>query len=324
MKIGRIGLLALLGVCNLAPIAAAEPAGSFTIGVLDTAGFGDPAPAFIQALRELGYREGQNLTVVSRSPRDNNEGLPKVAAELASLKPDVLVGMGTPPALALKKATTSIAIVMLNVGNPIATGLIQSLAHPGGNVTGTSNAVEEWGAKRLQMVTEVLPGIRCLIWLMNPANPAAVANAPMLRKAGEKLGIEFHVMEAATPDQLDQALAVPLDDRCRAALFLPLDGLFVRRRAQIADFALRQRIALFSPFLEDAEAGALIAYGINADDQWRLGASYVDKILKGAKPADLPVQEPVKFEMVVNLKTAKALGIVIPPPILVQASEVIE
>jgi putative ABC transport system substrate-binding protein len=241
-----------------------------------------------------------------------------------NLKPDVLIAASTPPVLALKNATATIPIVMVAVGDPIATGLIKSLAHPGGNVTGAANAVEEWNAKRLQMVTEMLPGIRCLTYLRNPANQAIMADEEMRKNDGKKLGIDFEVIDAATPEQLDQVLSVPIDGRCNAALFVQLDGLFLTRRAQMAEFALRQKIALFSPFREDAEAGALMAFGINLDAQWRLGASYVDQILKGARPTDLPVQLPTTFEMVVNLKTAKAIGVEVPRPLLLSADKVIE
>ncbi len=325
MKPGRIGILAILGLLGMVSVAVAQAtAAAVTIGFLSTVGDTGPAPAFIEAPRELGYEEGRNLTILFRSAKSTNDELPKLAAELVGLKPDVLVASGTPSSLALKKTTASIPIVMLGIGNPIGTGLVASLAHPGGNVTGTANAVEEWAAKRLQMVTEVLPGIRCLMYLRNPANQSIMANAPAFMDAREKLGIELHVIDAATPEQLDQALATPLDERCKAALFLPLDGLFISRRAEIVEFALRHQIALFAPFREDAEAGALMSFGIDLDDQWRLGATYVDKILKGAKPANLPVEQPTKFELVINLKTAKALDLTIPPLLLAGADTLIE
>jgi putative ABC transport system substrate-binding protein len=243
---------------------------------------------------------------------------------LVSLKPDVLVAGSTPPVLALKNATTTIPIVMIGIGDPISTGLVKSLAHPGGSITGTANAVEEWNAKRLQSVTEMLPGIRCLSYLRNPANQSIMAHEAERERTGEKLGIDFEVIDVSTPEQLDQVLARPLAEHCRSALYMPLDGLFIARRAQIAEFALRQKAALFASFREDAEAGALIAYGFNVDAQWRLGADYVDQILKGAKPADLPVQQPTKFETIINLKTAKAIGIEVPTSLLLSADEVIE
>jgi putative tryptophan/tyrosine transport system substrate-binding protein len=309
------------------PIAARaqQPVASVvTLGLLSPVGMTGASPALMEALGKLGYQQGRNLTILLRAAKDSNAELPGLAAELVNLKPDVLVALTTPPSLALKNATATIPIVMVAIGDPIATGLVQSLAHPGGNVTGTANAVEEWGAKGLQIVTEMLPGIRCMIYLRNPANPAIMAQEEMRRNVAEKLGVGFAVIDASTPEQLDRVLAAPLDDNCRTALFLSLDGLFIARRAQIAEFALRQKIALFAPFPKDAEAGALIAFGINLDEQWRVGASYVDQIVKGAKPADLPVQRPVKFETVINLKTAKAIGVEVPTSLLLSADRVIE
>ena len=244
-----------------------------------------------------------------------------------SLKPDIMVTTSTPPTLALKHATATIPIVMIGVGDPIATGLVQSLAHPGGNITGTANAVEEWfasGTRRLQSVTEMLPSLRCLSYLRNPATQSIIAGDAGRKSIGQKLGIDFNVIDVSTPEQLDQVLTRPLEPRCASALFLPLDGLFIARRTQIAEYALRQKAALFAPFREDAEAGALIAFGFNLDLQWRLGADYVDQILKGAKPEDLPVQQPVRFETIINMKTAKALGIQVPPSLLLAADEAIE
>jgi putative tryptophan/tyrosine transport system substrate-binding protein len=295
-----------------------------TIGILAAVGLTDPWPSFIEALDKLGYRRGQNLTILFRSAKDSNTELPGLAAELVSLKPDVLVAGTTPPVVALKEATTTIPIVMVGIGNPIATGIVKSLAYPGGNITGTANAVEEWNAKRLQSVTEMLPGIRCLSYLRNPANQSIMVNEAKRKSIGEKLGIDFEVIDASTPEQLDQVLANPLPEQCKTALFLPLDGLFIARRSQIAEFALRQKAALFAAFRQDAEAGALIAYGFNLDAQFRLGATYVDQILKGARPADLPVQQPTRFETIINLKTAKAIGIQVPTSLLLSADEVIE
>jgi len=304
---------------------AQQPArGTVTIGILAAPGVARTSPAFVEALAKLGYHEGKNLTILFRAAGATNAELPALAQELVSLKPDVLVAATTPPALALKGATLTTPIVVIGVGDPIATGLVQSLAHPGGNITGTANAVEEWTAKRLQSVTEMLPELRCLSYLRNPANQSIMAHDADRKSIGQKLGIDFNIIDASTPEQLDRILARPLDPRCGGALFLPLDGLFYARRNQIAEYALREKAALFAAFREDAQAGALMAYGFNLDVQWRLGADYVDRILKGAKPADLPVQQPVNFETIVNLKTAKALGIQVPASLLLAADEVIE
>jgi putative ABC transport system substrate-binding protein len=324
----RREFIALVGVA-LAWVHAAQAqksgTGMVTLGLLATGGApGVAPPVFIEALSKLGYQQGKNLTIHFRSAKKSNAELPALAAELVNLKPDVLVALSTPPSLALKNATAAIPIVMLAIGDPVATGLVQSLAHPGGNVTGTANAVEEWGAKSLQMITEMLPGIRCLSYLRNSANQAIMAADEARRTVGKTLGMDFEVIDVSTPDQLDQALSVPPKDGCKAGLFIPLDALFISRRAQIAEYALRHNMALFASFREDAEAGALMAFGFNIDAQWRLGASYVELILKGAKPADLPVQRPVTFETVINLKTAKAIGVKVPTSLLLGADKVIE
>jgi putative ABC transport system substrate-binding protein len=307
------------------PAQAQQPLpGMAKLGLLGSVSTAGAPPVLVEALDKLGYRPGRNLTILFRSAKDSNAELRGLAAELVAMKPDVLIAFGTPPVLALKNATASIPIVMVAIGDPIATGLIQSLAYPGGNVTGTANSVEEWRARRLQTVTEMLPGIRCLMYLRNPSNQSIMAGERSRKDAGQKLGIDFEVIDTATAEQLDQVLTAPHKSRCKTALFLPLDGLFMVQRARIAEFAVRQKIALFAPFREDAEAGALMAFGINVNEQWRLGASYVDKILKGVKPNDLPVQQPTKFEIIVNLKTAKAIGVEVPTSLLLSADEVIE
>jgi putative tryptophan/tyrosine transport system substrate-binding protein len=262
--------------------------------------------------------------VVARAAKASNTELPALAAELAALKPNVLVAMSTPPSLALKGATTSIPIVVLAIGDPIGSHLVQSLAHPGGNVTGTANAVEQWVAKQFEGVTEVLPGIRCVLTLRNTENQSIMMLSAQIEKLAAKLGFELRPVNVASGDELDRALGTPPADDCKTAMVLPLDGLFISRGAQIVDYALRNRIALFTEFAGDAEAGALMTFGIDLDAQWRLGADYVDKILKGARPEDLPVQQPIKFEIVVNLKTARAIGVTIPQSILAAADKVIE
>ncbi len=328
MKLGSIGLLAVLALATLAaPNAAAQPVKPVTLGILEVArppGSTGPARALVEALRDLGYEESRNLTIEFRSADGRNENLPKLAAELVSLKPDVIVAASTPAVVAVKKATSETPIVMIGVGGPVATGLVQSLARPGGNVTGRSNASGEVAQKRLQLVTEAIPGICCVTMLSNPANPGNVAMLPIMNSAAKSLGIELKMIEAADPGQLEQALAAPLEDRFRTALYLFPDVLFVTRRAEIIESAVRRGLAVFAPFQEDAVAGALMAYGVNIDDEYRAAAVYVDKILKGAKPAELPVEQPTRFKLVINLKTAKALGLTIPPLLLGSADEVIE
>lgn len=323
----RREFITLLGATAAWPIATRAQQSvprTVTIGILAAVGTTDASPSFIQALDKLGYLRGRNLSILFRSPKDSNAELPGLAAELVSAKPDVLVAGTTPPVLALKEATTTIPIVMVGIGSPMATGLIKSLAHPGGNITGTANAVEEWQAKRLQSVKEMLPGIRCLSYLRNPSNQSIMANEAARKSNAEKLGIDLEFIDVSTPEQLDQVLAHSLPEQCKTALYLPLDALFTARRSQIAEFALRQKTALFAAFREDAKAGALITHGFNLEAQWRLAAGYVDQILKGARPADLPVQQPTTFETIINLKTAKAIGVQVPTALLLSADEVIE
>ncbi|SEE03304.1 putative ABC transport system substrate-binding protein [Rhizobiales bacterium GAS191] len=327
LKQGAICLLTAMGlVALLVSLASAQPVKSVSVGYLGVSQLVSPPPAFVEELRERGYEEGRNLRIEFRSAKGRPEALPKLAAELVGLRPDVLVGATTPSALALKKETDSIPIVIFSVGDPVASGLVQSFARPGGNVTGSSLATEIWESKRLQLVKEVLPQICCLSVLRNPSNQfgASPFATTIYQNAAKTLGLELKMIEAASPDELDQALAVPQDVRFRTALFSAPDGLFVSRRAQIIAFAQRQRIALFMPYREDAEAGALMSFGASLDDQSRLAADYVDRIIKGARPADLPVQQPTKFDLVLNLRAAKALGLTFPPSVVAGATELIE
>jgi putative tryptophan/tyrosine transport system substrate-binding protein len=323
MKLTGFALLGVLGITGLVPIAVAQPATKqVTLGVLDATGTG-PNPAFIKALRDLGYQLGRNLTIEFRSANGHNEELPRLATELVSLKPDVIVATGTAVVSAVKQATGSIPIVMGASGDPVGYGLVQSLAHPGANITGRSDSAGELGPKRMQLVTETLPGICCVARLANPSNPGNVASLLANRSAWASLGIEVKAIEAATPDQLDEVLAAPLDDRFKT-LFIAADAMLAAHRVQIAEAALRRGLATFGAFPDDARAGFLEAYGENPANTSAVTAGYVDKILKGAKPADLPVQQPTAFELVVNLKTAKALGLTIPHSIITRADEVIE
>ncbi|MCP4619480.1 MAG: hypothetical protein GY844_23950 [Bradyrhizobium sp.] len=322
-RLKPFAVLALAAMCAF-PAHAQKGPKPLTLGMLGAESMQAPWPPLMEALDKLGYRQGSNLTVIFRAPKNSVAELPALAKELVDRKPDVLVASGTPHTLALKNATSAIPIVMINVGNPIGTGLVQSLAHPGGNITGVANAVELWTEKRLQMITEVLPENHCILFLRNSANPAFLASDPTNRGVMEKLGLEARMLDATTPEELDQVLSRPLDDDCRKAMFTPLDSLLIRKRVEIAEFALRNNIALFAPFRADAQAGALLTFSVNLASQFAIGATYIQAIANGAKPADLPVQQPVKFEMVINLKTAKAIGVSIPAALLVSADEVIE
>jgi putative tryptophan/tyrosine transport system substrate-binding protein len=320
---------AFLVICALlasASAALAQPAPSaFTVGLLlPAAATGDLVSFFIKHMRELGYEQGRNLTLVVRAPKMSNAELPALAAELAAMKPDVLAVVGTTPALALKRATASIPIVAISIGDPIGAHLVESLAHPGGNVTGAGIATDLWTGKRAQQIRETLPELRCALLLRNPENLSSVMQAALWDRFAAEFGFGLRTIDVASGDELDRALAAPRDEDCKAAMLLTLGALFRARRSQIADYALKNHIALFGGFKEDAEAGALMSFGPDEDDQFRIAAAYVDKILKGAKPETLPFQRPSKFKLVVNLKTAGALGVTIPQSILAGADEVIE
>jgi len=331
MKLKKVALVAILGI-GILPFQAAAPQPApkaVTVGALWTTvppGTSEAPAALVRGLRDLGYQEGQNLTIVFRHGDGTNESLAKLAEELVSLRPDVIIAAATPAALALKKATSTVPIVMISVGNPVEVGLVQSLANPGGNVTGRSNTAGavDINLKRLQLISETIPGICCVTHLINPTNPANVAGtAPMI--AEEKtLGIEPKWIEVSDLDRLNQFLATPLDSRFEKALMPTADALFWAHRVEIAEASLRRRIALFGPFREYAEAGALMSYGVDNDEEFRAVAVYVDKIVRGAKPGDLPIEQPTRFRLVVNLKTARAIGLTIPPAVLQRADEVIE
>ena len=322
----RLAFLALCALLASASAVLAQPApGAFTVGLLlPAAAPNDTASTFVKHMRELGYEQGRNLTLVERAPKESNAELPALAAQLAAMKPDALAALGTTPSLALKRATASTPIVVVSIGDPIGAHLVESLAHPGGNVTGTAIATDLWTGKRAQQIRETLPDLRCVLVLRNPENLSSVMQAALLDRLTAEFGFEARMINVASRAELDRALAAPPDQNCKAAMVLTIGALFVARRSQIADYALKNHIALFGGYKEDAEAGALMSFGVDQDDQWRLAAAYVDKILKGVKPDDLPFQQPAKFELAVNLKTARALGVTIPQAILAGADEVIE
>jgi len=281
------------------------------------------SPLLFDNLRELGWIEGKNVTFEYRFAENRLERLPELAAELVRLNVDVIVGVGTLGPLAAKRATTTIPIVMLSAGDPLGTGLVDSLARPGGNVTGMSLMVPDLGGKRLELLKELLPRLSRVAVLWNAANPYPAIVFKETQAAGRTLGIEVHSLEVRGPDDLDGAFAAARQQHPDALISVE-DPLTFTYRKRIADFAVAEQLPSLHGFSEEVKAGALISYGANQPDLIRRAAGYVDKILKGAKPADLPVQQPTTFELVINLKTAKALGLTIPESFLLRASEVIE
>ncbi len=284
----------------------------------------DLIEAFRQGLRELGWVEGQNIVIDYRFAEGRFDRLPDLAAELVRLKVDIIVAGPTSPAVAAKNATATIPIVMINVGDPVGTGLIASLACPGGNVTGLTFSVGmEVVGKPLELLKETVPKVRRVAILSNPANPAHALAIREVKVAARSLGVELQLLEARGPEEFDGAFAAMAKERVGALLVLA-DSVVFLHRTRLAELAAKSRLPAAYGFRENVEAGGLMSYGIDMRDNARRAATYVDKILKGAKPADLPVEQPTRFELVINLKTAKALGLTIPQSVLIRADEVIQ
>jgi putative ABC transport system substrate-binding protein len=320
-------VLLLLAVAILAALPSAEaqqPGKLHQIGFLRyTSPQASSFEAFRQGLRALGYAEGQNIAIEQRYAHGVHDRLPDLAAELVRLKVDVIVVDGTATAIVAKAATTTIPIVFTLAGDPVGSGLVASLARPGGNVTGLSNLAAELSGKQLQLLKEAVPGASQIAILYNPVNPAMAPALDGARAAARALAVQLQVLEVRRPNELGSAFSAMARGRAGALLTLP-DAIFATERVRLLEFAAKSRLPVIFSQRQDVEAGGLMSYGPNFPDQFRRAASYVDKILKGAKPGDLPVEQPTKFELVINLKTAKALGLKIPQSILVRADEVIQ
>jgi len=328
VTIGRRELLVALGGAAAAwPLAArAQQAEKLrAIGYLNP-GSGPPAPgitALFDALAELGWIEGKNVVFERRYAENRLERLPELAAELVRLNVDVIVAIGTPGPLAAKRATSTIPIVMAAAGDPLGSGLVASLARPGGNVTGMSLMAPDLGGKRLELLKDLLPRLARVAVLWNATNPYAAIVFKEMQAAGPTLGIEVQSLEVRSPDDFDGAFEIARRQRPDALITVE-DPLTFSHRKRIADFAIGQQLPSLHGIREFAAAGGLMSYGASLADLYRRAAGYVDKILRGAKPADLPVQQPSKFEFVVNLKTARTLGLRIPDKLVALADEVIE
>jgi ABC-type uncharacterized transport system substrate-binding protein len=279
--------------------------------------------AFQQGLRDLGYIKGQNVVIEYRYAEGMADRVPNLAAELVQRKIDVIVVSGTPATQAVKNATKTIPIVMVSVTDPVGTGLVASLAHPGGNVTGLSNLYENLGGKQLELLKEAFPKISRVAVLWDPANASNALWLGELKVASSALRVTLQPVEVHVPDDLDPAFAAIKREGAGAfcALANTLVGTY---RARIIDFAAKSRLPAMYPESRFTNAGGLMSYGANFADLYRRAATYVDKILKGAKPADLPVEQPTKFELVINLKTAKQIGVTIPQSVLYKADKVIK
>jgi putative tryptophan/tyrosine transport system substrate-binding protein len=282
--------------------------------------------AFLQGLRDLGYVEGRNVVMEYRFAEGKLERYPALAAELVALKVDAIVAPITPAALAAKQATRTLPIVFITVGDPVTSGLVTSLARPGGNVTGLSNINAELVGKCLEQLKQAVPGVSRVAVLWQPGFLDERTEKEMLKGAdvaGRALGVRLQIVEARGPADLDRAFSDITKARARALTVLPANLFFTERR-RLVDLAAKNRLPAVYPLREFVDDGGLMSYGANNADLFRRAATYVDKILKGAKPADLPVEQPTKFQLVINLKTARALGLTIPQSVLGRADEVIQ
>ena len=279
--------------------------------------------SFRQGMRELGYDEGRNIAYETRWAEGTLERLPGLAADLVGLKPDVMLVANTPSVLAAKKATRIIPIVMTGVGDPVGTGLVDSLARPGGNVTGITNIIGEMAGKRLELLKQAVPRLSRVAVLGQPSDPIFAVQMGHAVAAARSLKVEVFPVEIHAVSELDRAFETIVKRRADGLIRLG-DALVVPGRQRTSELARKYRLPTMAIQMEDVEAGFLMSYGPNRVEQFHQAATYVDKILKGAKPADLPVEQPTKFELAVNLKTAKALGIKIPQSIMVRADKVIE
>jgi len=331
MRLKPVGVIVMLALGILvAPLAASaqQPGKIPRIGWLDSGRSDTPRTQYFneiirQGLREFGWVDGQNLIIEWRYTEERAERLPALAAELIRLGVDVLVtGSGDPAILALKQATATIPIVMAISADPVGSGLVASLARPGGNITGLSALSPETAGKRLELLREVVPQASRVAVLWNASYPGKVLEWRETQVAAHALGVTLQSVEVRGPDDFDRAFAEIVRER-PDALIVFAEPLVNSHQTQIVEFADKRRLPMIVARKEFVEAGGLMSYGASLSALFRRAAYYVDRILKGTKPADLPVEQPTKFELVINLKTAKALGLTIPPSVLFQADEVL-
>jgi putative ABC transport system substrate-binding protein len=317
-------------VCSLlaAPLGAeAQPAAKvYRIGVLETTSPATAATvhdAFRQGLRELGYVEGQNLVLEYRWAGGKAERFPRLAAELVALKVDVIVARGTPASLAAKTATPTIPVVMAAAGNPVGTGLVHSLARPGANVTGLSGVSEDLAGKRIELVKDVVPQVSRIGFLWNPGNPSNRLVFEETRVAARRFGLTVESLAVRKSEDLEPVFEAARRARVQA-IVMSVDATIQHQAPRITALAIQNRLPAMYGSREFVEAGGLMSYAVHFPDLYRRAATYVDRILRGAKPAELPVEQPTKFEFVINLRTARALGLTIPPSLLARVDHTIE
>jgi len=296
------------------------------IGVLllgTPASFAGRTQAFVEGLRDLGYVEGSTVAIEWKWGQDQVDRLPDLAAELVRSQVDVIVTGGTPPAKTLKNAARTIPIVMAIVGDPVAAGLVDSLARPGGNATGFSIVATDLSGRRLHLLNEIVPGLSSVAVMSNVENPQSQMELSETQSAAGRLDLRLHSVPISADTSIEDALEKIKKEPVQA-LIVVTDAILYSQRRQILDWTAGNRLPAMYPYREFPEAGGLISYAPNARDLFRRAASYVDRILKGANPGDLPVEQPTKFELIINLKTAKALGLTMPDKLLATADEVIE
>jgi putative ABC transport system substrate-binding protein len=326
IHIRRREFVVTLGGAAAWPLGArAQQAKVATIGLLGTgsaAASSQWTAAFVQRMRDLGWIDGRNLTIEYRWAEGRSERFAEFAAEFVRLKVDVILTHNTPPVIAAKQATSVIPIVFATAADPVDTGLVASLARPGGNVTGLSSQTTDLASKRIELLREVVPGLRQLAFLSQPDNPYVVFDMRQAEAAARRLGLETASLEIRRAEDIG-----PVFERLKGhaeALYILADPLLFTHRLRINTLALGARLPTIHSLREYVEASGLMSYGPNWSDQWRRAADYVDKILRGAKPADLPVEQPTKFDLIINLTTAKVLGLTFPDKLLALADEVIE
>jgi putative ABC transport system substrate-binding protein len=307
--------------------ADAQQAGTvYRIGMLETRSTELNAAnidAFRQGLRELGYKEGHNLQIAYRSSDGRDERFPALASELVGLKVDLILTRGTPAALAAKGATGTIPVVMAASGDPVGARIVTSLARPGGNVTGLSSGITESFPKRVELLAELLPGLKRIAAILNMGNPAVPPQWIAVEASARSLGIEALLLDVRRPADLQAAFNAAAQQRAEA-LVVGLDGVTQANLRSIAELAAKQRLPSIYPAKDYAMLGGLMAYGSSDSHMYHRAAAFVDRIFKGAKPAELPVEQPTKWEFMINLKTAKALGVTIPQSLLLRADQLIE
>ena len=322
----RFLLTSLVGALAMPSAAGAQQTEKVRrIGILVASSASFIAPyveTFRKALRGLGYLENQNIAIEYRYAEGKYERLPVLAADLVRLKVDIIVTEGTPPSRAAKQATTTIPIVMTVTGDPVVTGLVADLARPGGNLTGASFFFPEIAVKRLELLKEAVPAVSRVLVVWNPANAVHDPVVKAIEAAAKTLGIGVQHLKVQTPADFDSALSAI--SKSRESLLVLEDALINVYTSQIVRLATRTRLPTIFGLTSFAEAGGLMAYGPNRNELWQRAATFVDKILRGAKPGELPVEQSTRFDLVINLKTAKALGLTIPPSLLARADQVIE